>query len=250
MASPARQRRGVAGLAGEAPHHHLGVAHHVVPRQHLGCDRLPPRERQQLARESFRARRRLEHLREVLGDRGLRRALLERELAEAAYDREHVVEIVRDAAGEPTDRFHLLRLAQLRLEPLALARVATHREVARRWVAAQGRERQLDRQGLAAGQLDGRVHARAAGQRCVDDTVAYAGLVPQQALERDAQQLAAVAAQQRRGRRVGELDHAVAIEQQHRIGRPGDGVGQLDARRRPGEVHGHRRTHGNDVWAG
>ena len=27
---------------------------------------------------------------------------------------EHVVEVVRDAAGEPPDRFHLLRLAQLR----------------------------------------------------------------------------------------------------------------------------------------
>ena len=37
------------------------------------------------------------------------------ELQVAADDLQHVVEIVRDAAGELADRLHLLRLAQLRL---------------------------------------------------------------------------------------------------------------------------------------
>ncbi len=34
--------------------------------------------------------------------------------------REQVVEVVRDAAGEPADRLHLLRLPQLLLQPPAL----------------------------------------------------------------------------------------------------------------------------------
>src|ERR1051325_202079 len=38
-------------------------------------------------------------------------------------DGEQVVEVVRDAAGELPDRFHLLRLAELLLEPAALAHV-------------------------------------------------------------------------------------------------------------------------------
>ena len=37
----------------------------------------------------------------------------------AEDDGEHVVEVVRDAAGQPADRFHLLRLAQRLLGRLA-----------------------------------------------------------------------------------------------------------------------------------
>ena len=40
---------------------------------------------------------------------------VEDQVGVAEDGREHVVEVVRDAAGEPADRFHLLRLAQLRL---------------------------------------------------------------------------------------------------------------------------------------
>ena len=40
-------------------------------------------------------------------------------LAEAVDDHQHVVEVVRDAAGEAAERLHLLRLAHLRLEVLA-----------------------------------------------------------------------------------------------------------------------------------
>ena len=43
-------------------------------------------------------------------------------------DAEQVVEVVRDSAGELTDRLHLLRLAQLRLHPLLASDVLDQRE--------------------------------------------------------------------------------------------------------------------------
>ena len=45
------------------------------------------------------------------------RARSSEQLAVAEDDGEQVVEVVRDAAGEPADRLHLLRLAELLLEP-------------------------------------------------------------------------------------------------------------------------------------
>ena len=45
----------------------------------------------------------------------VRGQLVEQQLGVAVDDREQVVEVVRDAAGQPADRFHLLRLAQLLL---------------------------------------------------------------------------------------------------------------------------------------
>src|SRR3546814_17423718 len=44
-------------------------------------------------------------------------------------DRQHIVEIMRDAAGQLADGFHLLRLAQLRLRLLAVAHLAAQRNV-------------------------------------------------------------------------------------------------------------------------
>jgi len=43
-------------------------------------------------------------------------ALAADELREAEHRLEEVVEVVRHPAGQPTDRFHLLRLEELRLE--------------------------------------------------------------------------------------------------------------------------------------
>ncbi len=42
----------------------------------------------------------------------------------AEHQRQHVVEVVRDAAGELAERLHLLRLSQLLLEPPPFAHVA------------------------------------------------------------------------------------------------------------------------------
>ena len=46
-----------------------------------------------------------------------------RKIDAADDDREHVVEVVRDAAGQLPDRLHLLDLAKLRLRGLALGRL-------------------------------------------------------------------------------------------------------------------------------
>ena len=46
---------------------------------------------------------------------------IEHEVRVAGDRREQVVEVVRDAAGEPADRLHLLRLPELVLEQLVLA---------------------------------------------------------------------------------------------------------------------------------
>ena len=48
----------------------------------------------------------------------LRDEILPRQLDVADDRAEDVVEVVRDAAGERAEGFHLLRLAQLRFEPL------------------------------------------------------------------------------------------------------------------------------------
>ena len=48
----------------------------------------------------------------------------------ADHDAEQIVEVVRDAAGELADRFHLLRLQQPRFEALLLGQVVDDREEA------------------------------------------------------------------------------------------------------------------------
>jgi len=56
--------------------------------------------------------------------------LLEEHFAVGEHARQHVVEVVRDAGGQPSDRFHLLRLAQSLLEQLAFSlRVLALRDV-------------------------------------------------------------------------------------------------------------------------
>ena len=68
-----------------------------------------------------------------------RQALLE-DRAVAEDHRQEVVEVVRDAAGEPAERLHLVGLAQLALEPLGLAQIVLHRrEAERRTVASRNR---------------------------------------------------------------------------------------------------------------
>ena len=54
------------------------------------------------------------------GSRCVARQFRQRGVRVSADDREQVVEVVRDAAGQPSDRFHFLRLAELLLETLPL----------------------------------------------------------------------------------------------------------------------------------
>ncbi len=98
-----------------------------------------------------RALARRDDLRERLAHGVAGGKLARGELGEAEDDREHVVEIVGDAAREQTDGLHLLRLPQLLLDALARRDVLHDRDAARRSPVGvqQDAERGLDRQLVA-----------------------------------------------------------------------------------------------------
>ena len=87
-----------------------------------GCigEHLFPAERQQLAGERGGAVRGSPNLTEVLPDRLVRADLVDQELGIAENRGEHVVEIMRHAARQPADGFHLLGVTQLLFELLPL----------------------------------------------------------------------------------------------------------------------------------
>ena len=109
-------------LANELTQHARQRVDGVVEIHARRVQHLPAAKRQQLTRQRRRAVRRGENLggvprrRLILGD------LLGDERAEADNRRENVVEVVRDPAGQLADRFHLLRLIKLALQPLPVGK--------------------------------------------------------------------------------------------------------------------------------
>ena len=102
-------------LAQQRAEHPLHPLDHGVEAQHLaGDDPLPP-EAQELTGEMHRPLGRLPDLARVRPAAVLALQRAQQEIAEPHDDRHHVVEVVGDAAGEPPDRLHLLRLAHLLL---------------------------------------------------------------------------------------------------------------------------------------
>ena len=96
--------------------------------EQLGLQHLLAAEREQLPGEQRGALGRLADLVQVGAERRALVGLLERERRVAADRGQHVVEVVRDAAGEPADRLQLLALPQLLLELLLLGHVLGHRD--------------------------------------------------------------------------------------------------------------------------
>src|SRR5581483_4164841 len=88
--------------------------------------RLFPAEGEELSREMARAFARSYDLIDVRNSRRHVHERLAKELAVAEDRGQQVVEVVRDAAGEPADRLHLLRLQKLLFEQLSLGDVARH----------------------------------------------------------------------------------------------------------------------------
>ena len=87
----------------------------------LGQQRLGAGERQQAAGQSGGAGRAFHRIVEVVEDFAARAVEpAPGEVDAADHDRQHIVEVVRDAAGELADRLHLLDLAELGLGRLAL----------------------------------------------------------------------------------------------------------------------------------
>ena len=88
-------------------------------RVRLMIDRLEdllPAERQELARERGGALAGVPDLQQVGAQRGVARQVERRQLRGAVDHGQQVVEVVGDAAGEPPDALHLLRLAELLFE--------------------------------------------------------------------------------------------------------------------------------------
>ena len=86
------------------------------PRRH----RLTAGEPEQLARDMRGARGRGLDRFEIAADGAVGAGRLQRQLDVPLDHAQHVVEVVRDAAGEAADQLHLLRLGQLLLQPAAL----------------------------------------------------------------------------------------------------------------------------------
>ncbi len=122
------QRKLQADLGSEqAADQVLHVRDHVVEVDRLGDRDLAPAEGEQLLGQPRGAIGGAAHFDRRGMQRRIRRRLLDQLVAVAKQHGNQVVEVVRDAGGEPADRFHLLRLAQLVLETIALAQVARDR---------------------------------------------------------------------------------------------------------------------------
>ncbi len=103
-------------LADQAAQQHGEIGQRVTEIQHLRPQRLPARERQQLPHQARRAVGVLLDLHDVLEGRIGRLVRVEQEVGRHHDGGQHVVEVVRDAAGELADGLHLLRLRELRFE--------------------------------------------------------------------------------------------------------------------------------------
>ncbi len=128
-------------LADQPAQHHLQFRQHVGELQHLRAQRLPAREREQLPHQPRRAIGVLADLHDVL-ERRVGRPVVDQQKVGIADDRgQHVVEVVRDAAGELADRLHLLALREILLQRALLGGVERDDVGARAVAAAAPRPR-------------------------------------------------------------------------------------------------------------
>ena len=103
-------------LADQAAQQHGEIGQRVAEIEHLRPQGLAARERQQLPHQRRRAGRVLLDLHDVLERRIGRLVRVQQEVVRHHDGGQHVVEIVRDAAGELADHVHLLRLVDLVLQ--------------------------------------------------------------------------------------------------------------------------------------
>ena len=89
------------------------LVEHLAQADGLRLQHLLAAEREQLTGEVRRSRASLQHFGQKLPRRCVSRQLVERQFAAAVDHGQQVVEIVRDATGEPTNRFEVLCLIQL-----------------------------------------------------------------------------------------------------------------------------------------
>ena len=100
-------------LADQPPQQHGEIGQGVAEIEHLRPQRLAAREREQLPHQRRGAGRVLLDLHDVLERRIGRLVRVQQEVVRHHDGGQHVVEVVRDAAGELADHVHLLRLVDL-----------------------------------------------------------------------------------------------------------------------------------------
>ena len=110
-------------LADHTPEHPLHAGDDRVQVEDTRLEDLPAAECEQLLRQRRSAAAGLPDLLGAFAPRVAFGQLGEQQLAVARDGRQQVVEIVRDAAGQPAHGLHLLRLQELLLEPTAFGHV-------------------------------------------------------------------------------------------------------------------------------
>ena len=103
-------------FADQPAQQHREIGQRVAEIEHLRPQGLAARERQQLAHQRRRAGRVLLDLHDVLERRIGRLVRVQQEVVRHHDGGQHIVEVVRDAAGELADHVHLLRLVDLVLQ--------------------------------------------------------------------------------------------------------------------------------------
>ena len=201
-------------LAGEAPHQHLQVGQQVVDLQHLRPQGLPARERQQLPHETRRAIGVLLDLHDVLEGRIGGPVIVQQQIGIADDRSEHIVEVMRHAAGQLADRLHLLRLREILLQRALLGRVERVEHHAARFARVLGRREEQARRGPAFDADVERRGIRLPRERRLDRATHGGGVPIGQAREDGAR---AVRRLQRRRHelgesRVGALDLPLRVE--------------------------------------
>ena len=107
----------------QPPEHRAHTREDGVQVEQCRIDNLLPAEGEQLAGERRRAQARLLNFFNICLSRVVWIEVLQEELAEPEHDGQQIVEVMRHAAGQPSDGFHLLRLLKLRLQRVALGDV-------------------------------------------------------------------------------------------------------------------------------
>ena len=109
----------------QLPEERLEFAKHAVHIHNRGLHRLPSAEGEELLGDRRGPIDRLLHVAQILGARArFRRQVAAEQFGVSADDRQQVVEIVRETAGEMADRIQFLRVLQLPLELVAFRHIA------------------------------------------------------------------------------------------------------------------------------
>ena len=216
--------------ADQAPQKPFGLADDDVQIEHDRLNHLLAAERQQLARQRRRAAAGLPDALDVVADARAGRQALEDQVRVTEDPGEQVVEVMRDAAGQPADRLHLLRMTQLVFAlPKRLGRLFPFGDVVdehRVEVVARGRpsrQRELDRNlsFVAAhhAELDRAPHPRAFTRPEVRDLIREARAVAlgNQPRERHARGFALVVAEDGLRSEVPEHDFPAAVDRNNRV---------------------------------